>query len=113
MLCRCFVKCGNGLFCAFMWQQCAHCNCLQAAQEKETGRLSATVSLPQIPKAIAKMAAEAKHEIMIEQTVDKRNKAVKAARKEAAAKKIEDKKAAAKALAAKAAKTVGLDSDSA
>lgn len=86
---------------------------LQAAQEKETGRLSATVSLPQIPKAIAKMAAEAKHEIMIEQTVDKRNKAVKAARKEAAAKKIEDKKAAAKALAAKAAKTVGLDSDSA
>ena len=30
----------------------------QAAQEKETGQLSATVELPQVPKKIAAMAAE-------------------------------------------------------
>merc|ERR1712216_872074 len=51
----------------------------QAAQEKETGQLSATVELPQIPKKIAAMAAEAKHEILIEQKVDKKKAAKKAA----------------------------------
>lgn len=41
----------------------------QAAREKETGQLTATVELPQIPKKIAAMAAEAKHEILIERSV--------------------------------------------
>jgi hypothetical protein len=53
----------------------------QAAHEKETGRLSTTVELPQIPKSIAKMAAEAKHEIQIERSIDKKRKAAAAAKK--------------------------------
>jgi len=51
----------------------------QAAREKETGQLTATVELPQIPKKIAAMAAEAKHEILIERKVDKKKAAKKAA----------------------------------
>jgi hypothetical protein len=39
----------------------------QAAEEKETGKLTATVELPQISKKMAAEAAEAKKEIMIEQ----------------------------------------------
>ena len=54
---------------------------MQAAHEKETGRLSTTVELPQIPKSIAKMAAEAKHEIQIERAIDKKRKAAAAAKK--------------------------------
>jgi hypothetical protein len=80
----------------------------QAAKEKETGELSATVTLPQIPKSIAKMAAEAKHEIMIEETVDKKQQAIKAAAKAAAKAKLAHKKAVAKAAATKAEKAVGL-----
>uniref|UniRef100_A0A7S0VQA9 Uncharacterized protein n=1 Tax=Hemiselmis tepida TaxID=464990 RepID=A0A7S0VQA9_9CRYP len=76
----------------------------QAAQEKETGQLVPTVSLPQIPKSIAKMAAEAKHEILIEQSVDKKTKARKAAAKVAAEKKLKAKTSAASAAAGKAAK---------
>jgi len=52
----------------------------QAAKEKETGRLATTVELPQIPKSIAKMAAEAKHEIQIERLIDKKRKAAAAAK---------------------------------
>jgi len=51
----------------------------QAAREKETGRLSATVELPQISKKMAKEAAEAKHEIMIEHKVDRQKKAAQRA----------------------------------
>lgn len=54
---------------------------MQAAHEKETGRLSTTVQLPQIPKSIAKMAAEAKHEILIERSIDAKRKAAAAAKK--------------------------------
>eukprot|EP00961_Rhodomonas_salina_P114538 1541183-Rhodomonas_salina.2 len=39
----------------------------QAAKEKETGQLTATVELPQISKKMAAEAAEAKKEILIEQ----------------------------------------------
>jgi hypothetical protein len=53
----------------------------QAAREKETGRLSATVELPQISKKMAKEAAEAKHEIQIEHHVDRAKKAAKHAAK--------------------------------
>ena len=53
----------------------------QAAQEKETGRLTATVELPQISKKMAKEAAEAKHEIQIEHHVDRAKKAAKRAAK--------------------------------
>jgi len=74
----------------------------QAAKEKETGQLTATVSLPQIPKSIAKMAAEAKHEIQIEEGVDKKRQAVKNAAKAAAEKKLAAKRAAAKVATAKA-----------
>jgi len=59
----------------------------QAAREKETGQLTATVELPQIPKKIAAMAAEAKHEILLERSVDKKNKAKKDAKKAAKAAK--------------------------
>lgn len=55
----------------------------QAAREKETGQLTATVELPQIPKKIAAMAAEAKKEILIERSVD-RKKAAKKEEKKAA-----------------------------
>jgi hypothetical protein len=61
---------------------------LQAAHEKETGRLSTTVELPQIPKSIAKMAAEAKHEILIERSIDKKRKAAAAAKKALAKKAL-------------------------
>ncbi|KAJ1489126.1 hypothetical protein T484DRAFT_1937756 [Baffinella frigidus] len=53
----------------------------QAAREKETGRLSATVELPEISKKMAKEAAEAKHEIQIEHHVDYAKKAAKRAAK--------------------------------
>ncbi|MGB1604534.1 MAG: hypothetical protein ACPIOQ_68015 [Promethearchaeia archaeon] len=85
----------------------------QAAQEKETGQLSATVELPQIPKKIAAMAAEAKHEILIEQKVDKKKAAKKAAMtaaKAAASKaKLEQKKAAEKAATGKTEQTTKAD----
>ena len=76
----------------------------QAAREKETGQLTATVELPQIPKKIAAMAAEAKHEILIERSVDKKKKAKKAAA--AAAKKAKAASAKLK-LAEKQAKAAG------
>jgi len=83
----------------------------QAAREKETGQLTATVELPQIPKKIAAMAAEAKHEILLERSVDKKNKAEKAAKKAAKAAKaasakikLAQKKAAAEGKKAAAKK---------
>eukprot|EP00802_Teleaulax_amphioxeia_P015478 Tamp_15569.p2 GENE.Tamp_15569~~Tamp_15569.p2 ORF type:complete len:228 (-),score=91.83 Tamp_15569:385-1068(-) len=76
----------------------------QAAREKETGQLTATVELPQIPKKIAAMAAEAKHEILIERSVDKKKKAKKVAAEAAKAAKA----AAAKVkLAKKQAEAAG------
>eukprot|EP00960_Hanusia_phi_P060723 764597-Hanusia_phi.AAC.3 len=83
----------------------------QAAKEKETGRLSATVELPQIPKKIAAMAAEAKREIMIERSVDRKKKAAKEAKKlavekkEKAAKMEKEEEKAAKTAHATAEKT--------
>jgi colicin import membrane protein len=76
----------------------------QAAREKETGQLTATVELPQIPKKIAAMAAEAKHEILIERSVDKKKKAKKQAAE--AAKKAKAASAKLK-LAEKKAKAEG------
>ena len=57
------------------------------------------MELPQIPKSIAKMAAEAKHEIQIERAIDKKRKAAAAA-KTALAKKAHESKKATKAAAA-------------
>ena len=79
----------------------------QAAKEKETGRLTATVELPQIPKKIAAMAAEAKREIMIERSVDRKKKQQKEARKLAEEKKEKaEKEEKEEAAAAKHAKAV-------
>merc|ERR1712216_750125 len=62
----------------------------QAAKEKETGQLTATVELPQIPKKIAAMAAEAKHKL-----AEKKAKA-EGKKKEAAQADIKKVQAAAK-----------------